>query len=89
MAEALVEPIESQLSILEPLSIVPAQSREELALFDDTGIKRSGKKVNQTAIGQYCPKHIVAGTTGRKAQPLLEGLWGAGKQIKPFWKQRI
>src|SRR6201989_2552055 len=34
MAEALVEPIESQLSILEPLSIVPAQSREELALFD-------------------------------------------------------
>jgi len=34
MAEALVEPIESRLSILEPLSIVPAQSREELALFD-------------------------------------------------------
>src|SRR5258708_39886708 len=34
MAEALVEPIESRLSILEPLSIVPAQSREDLALFD-------------------------------------------------------
>src|SRR6201998_487591 len=34
MAEALVEPIESRISILEPLSIVPAQSREELALFD-------------------------------------------------------
>ena len=33
MAEALVEPIESQLSILEPLSIVPAQSRAELALL--------------------------------------------------------
>jgi hypothetical protein len=30
----LVEPIESRLSILEPLCIVPAQSREELALFD-------------------------------------------------------
>ena len=34
MAEALVEPIQSQLGILEPLSIVPAQSRAELALFD-------------------------------------------------------
>ena len=34
MPQALVEPIESQLSILEPLAIVPAQSREELALFD-------------------------------------------------------
>jgi len=34
MAQSLVEPIESRLSILEPLSIVPAQSREELSLFD-------------------------------------------------------
>jgi len=30
MAQRLVEPIESRLSILEPLCIVPAQSREEL-----------------------------------------------------------
>ena len=29
-----VEPIQSQLSILEPLRIVPAQSREQLVLFD-------------------------------------------------------
>ena len=34
MAQPLVEPIESQLSILEPLSIVAAHSREELSLFD-------------------------------------------------------
>jgi hypothetical protein len=26
----------------------------------------------------------MGGTSGRKAQPLLEGLWGAGKLIKPF-----
>src|SRR5467141_3781335 len=41
MAEALVGPIESRLSILEPLSIVPAQSREELALFDWRDIVKS------------------------------------------------
>ena len=34
MAEALMEPIESQLRILEPLSIIAAQSRQELSLFD-------------------------------------------------------
>ena len=34
MAEALIEPIESHLSILEPLSIIAAQSRQELSLFD-------------------------------------------------------
>ena len=34
MTQQLVEPIESQLRMLEPLSIVPAQSPEELALFD-------------------------------------------------------
>ena len=34
MVQALVEPIESQLSMLEPLCIVAAQSPEELALFD-------------------------------------------------------
>ena len=33
-AQPLVEPIESQLRILEPLCIVPAQSREQVALFD-------------------------------------------------------
>jgi hypothetical protein len=33
-AQPLVEPIESQLRILEPLGIVPAQSREQVALFD-------------------------------------------------------
>lgn len=33
-AQPLVEPIESQLRMLEPLSILPAQSPEELALFD-------------------------------------------------------
>jgi Domain of unknown function (DUF4338) len=33
-AQPLVEPIESQLRRLEPLSILPAQSPEELALFD-------------------------------------------------------
>jgi hypothetical protein len=34
MAQPLVEPLDSQLSILEPLRIVPARSHEELALFD-------------------------------------------------------
>jgi hypothetical protein len=34
VASPLVAPIEGQISILEPLSIVPAQSREELSLFD-------------------------------------------------------
>ncbi len=34
IAQPLVEPIESQLRMLEPLSILPAQSPEELALFD-------------------------------------------------------
>ncbi len=34
MAQALVQPIESRLSMLEPLCIVAAQSPEELALFD-------------------------------------------------------
>ena len=34
MAQPLVEPIESQLRILEPLRIVVAQSREEISLFD-------------------------------------------------------
>jgi hypothetical protein len=33
-AQPLVEPIEGQLRILEPLRIVPAQSREQVALFD-------------------------------------------------------
>ncbi len=34
IAQPLVEPVESQLRRLEPLSILPAQSPEELALFD-------------------------------------------------------
>ena len=34
MAQPVVEPIESRLGILEPLCIAPAQSREELSLFD-------------------------------------------------------
>jgi Domain of unknown function (DUF4338) len=34
MAQQLVEPIDSQLRMLEPLCVVPAQSPEELALFD-------------------------------------------------------
>ena len=34
IAQPLVEPIQSQLRMLEPLSILPTQSPEELALFD-------------------------------------------------------
>jgi hypothetical protein len=34
VAQPVVEPIESQLNVLEPLCIVPAQSRQELTLFD-------------------------------------------------------
>jgi hypothetical protein len=34
MAQQFVEPIESQLRMLEPLCVVPAQRPEELALFD-------------------------------------------------------
>ena len=37
IAQPLVEPVESQLRRLEPLSILPAQSPEELALFDLIG----------------------------------------------------
>jgi hypothetical protein len=73
MAQPLVEPIESQLSILEPLSVVAAQSRAELSLFDWLLWRYHYLPYSSGAVGENI-KYLVFDC---RARPLACLLYGA------------
>ena len=73
MAQPLVEPIESQLRILEPLRIVAAQSREEISLFDWLLWRYHYLPYSSGAVGENIKYLVFDG----RARPLACLLYGA------------
>jgi hypothetical protein len=73
IAQPVAEPIESQLNVLEPLCIVPAQSREELALFDWLLWRYHYLPYSNGAVGENI-KYLVFDC---RARPLACLLYGA------------
>jgi hypothetical protein len=73
IAQPVVEPIESQLNVLEPLCIVPAQSREELTLFDWLLWRYHYLPYSSGALGENI-KYLVFDC---RARPLACLLYGA------------
>ncbi len=73
MAHPLVEPIECQLRILEPLRIVVAQSREEISLFDWLLWRYHYLPYSSGAVGENIKYLVFDG----RARPLACLLYGA------------
>jgi hypothetical protein len=73
IAQPVVEPIESQLNVLEPLCIVPAQSREALTLFDWLLWRYHYLPYSSGALGENI-KYLVFDC---RARPLACLLYGA------------